>query len=358
VRRWRECLSFPRRVPAADAAKLRGIYFCRWSARLGWRSTPRRLAQLTRMLNNRPPCHYCGNCVNGCDVGAMFNPVAVTLPPALKTGNLEVLTDSVVARVRMNNENRPQGVTYIERHTMKSVDVDAKYVVLAASTLENTRLMLLSAKGGLANSSGLLGYYMRTSQRGRRERNHSQAQGRAEPSGNSNGDAGDLPSFQTARPALELGNDSAHAAPADLVHHVVAKQATWSWPGLPSPRAASTGCSRASTPQEPRTSHRRPPISWCGARCKSRLAGDSRCSSALARPPNPSEPRGFSFQSRRQGHRNRIEHRAHIAAIDAITAIVARRTVVQHARQLGQPPRRGAPTQGARSSGKNRFRAI
>jgi choline dehydrogenase-like flavoprotein len=33
-------------------------------------------------------------------------------------------------------------------------------VILAASTLENTRLMLLSAKGGLANSSGTLGQYM------------------------------------------------------------------------------------------------------------------------------------------------------------------------------------------------------
>jgi len=127
---------------------------------LGWQSTHRRLAQLTRMHNNRPPCHYCGNCVNGCDVGAMFNTVAVTLPPALKTGNLEVRTDSVVAQVRMNNENRAQGVTYIERHSMKPVDVDAKYVLLAASTLENTRLMLLSVKGGLANSSGTLGQYM------------------------------------------------------------------------------------------------------------------------------------------------------------------------------------------------------
>ena len=127
---------------------------------LGWRSTHRRLAQLTRMHNNRPPCHYCGNCSNGCDVGAMFNTVAVTLPPALKTGNLEVRTDSVVARVRMNNENRAQGVTYIERYSMKPVDVDSKYVILAASTLENTRLLLLSAKGGLANSSGTLGHYM------------------------------------------------------------------------------------------------------------------------------------------------------------------------------------------------------
>jgi choline dehydrogenase-like flavoprotein len=127
---------------------------------LGWRSTHRRLAQLTQPHNGRPPCHYCGNCVNGCDVGAMFNPIAVTLPPALATGNLEIRTDSVVALVRMGNENRAQGVTYIERHTMKPVDVDAKFVILAASTLENTRLLLLSAKGGLANSSGTLGQYM------------------------------------------------------------------------------------------------------------------------------------------------------------------------------------------------------
>ena len=126
---------------------------------LGWPVTPRRVSQLTRFHNNRPPCHYCGNCVNGCDVGAMFNPVAVTLPPALKTGNLEIRCDCVVAQVRMNRENRAQGVTYIERFTKQSVDVDARYMILAASTIENTRLMLLSGKGGLANSSGLLGHY-------------------------------------------------------------------------------------------------------------------------------------------------------------------------------------------------------
>lgn len=127
---------------------------------LSWPSTHRRLAQLTTALNGRPPCHYCGNCVNGCDVGAMFSTVSTTLRPALKTGNLEVRTDSVAAAVRMNNENRAQGVTYIERFTKRSVDVDARLVILAASTLENTRLLLLSEKGGLANSSGTLGQYM------------------------------------------------------------------------------------------------------------------------------------------------------------------------------------------------------
>ncbi len=72
--------------------------------------TQRRVAQLTRMLNNRPPCHYCGNCVNGCDVGAMFSTVSTTLPPALKTGNVTVLCDSVVSRVLVDAEHRARGV--------------------------------------------------------------------------------------------------------------------------------------------------------------------------------------------------------------------------------------------------------
>jgi choline dehydrogenase-like flavoprotein len=127
---------------------------------MGWPTTHRRLAQLTQMHNHRPPCHYCGNCVNGCDVGAMFSTVSTTLPPALKTGKLEVRTDSVVAEVRMDAENQASGVTYIERFTGKSVEVNGRYVILAASTLENTRLLLLSAKGGLANSSATLGHYM------------------------------------------------------------------------------------------------------------------------------------------------------------------------------------------------------
>ncbi len=123
-------------------------------------ATPRRVAQLTRMYNHRLPCHYCGNCVNGCDVGAMFNTVVSTLPPALKTGNLTLLCDSVVSHVLMNDEHRVRGVRYIERYTNRPVEIDARVVVLAGSSLENTRLLLNSQAGGLANSSGVLGHYL------------------------------------------------------------------------------------------------------------------------------------------------------------------------------------------------------
>lgn len=125
--------------------------------KIGLPSTQRRVAQLTRMWNNRPPCHYCGNCINGCDVGAMFNTVAVTLPPALKTHNVTVLCDSVVSHVLMSAENRARGVRYIERYTKRPVEVDARHVILAGSSLENTRLLLNSR---IANSSGVLGHYL------------------------------------------------------------------------------------------------------------------------------------------------------------------------------------------------------
>lgn len=128
--------------------------------KLGLACTPRRVAQLTRMWNNRPPCHYCGNCVNGCDVGAMFNSITVTLPPALKTGNVTLLCDSVASHVLMNNENRACGIRYIERFTQQRVEIGGKIVILAGSSLENTRLLLNSDKGGLANSSGVLGQYL------------------------------------------------------------------------------------------------------------------------------------------------------------------------------------------------------
>jgi choline dehydrogenase-like flavoprotein len=128
--------------------------------KIAFPATARRVAQLTRTLNNRPPCHYCGNCVNGCDVNAMFSTVAATLPPALKTGNVTLLCDSVVSHVLVDAEHRARGIRYLERFTNRSVELDARIVILAGSSLENTRLLLNSQNGGLANSSGVLGQYL------------------------------------------------------------------------------------------------------------------------------------------------------------------------------------------------------
>ncbi|HUQ94370.1 MAG TPA: GMC family oxidoreductase [Bryobacteraceae bacterium] len=132
--------------------------------KMGWRMTSLRVAQLSRPHRKRPACHCCGACGHGCHVNAFFSTVAVTLPDALATGKLTLRTDAVVRHVVVDSEGRAKGVGFFDRATTKYEEVSAKVVVLAASTLESTRIMLNSTSrvhpNGLANSSGVLGHYL------------------------------------------------------------------------------------------------------------------------------------------------------------------------------------------------------
>ena len=134
------------------------------AAKKQWRMTSLRVAQLSRPHRKRPACHCCGSCGNGCDVGAFFSTPAVTLPDAMATGKLTLRTNAVVRHVLVDNEGRPKGVGYFDGVTKKYEEAFAKVVVLAASTLESTRIMLNSTSrwhpNGLANSSGVLGHYL------------------------------------------------------------------------------------------------------------------------------------------------------------------------------------------------------
>ena len=134
------------------------------AARKGWRMTALRTAQLSRYHRGRPPCHYCGSCGFGCDIGAFFSSIAVTLPDAAKTGKLTLLTDAVVREVVVDKEGRVRGVSYIDRKSKVERKVRAKVVVLAAGTLESTRILLNSVSRfhpqGMANGSGVLGHYL------------------------------------------------------------------------------------------------------------------------------------------------------------------------------------------------------
>jgi choline dehydrogenase-like flavoprotein len=122
--------------------------------------TQRRLAQLTRVHKGRAACHYCGACVQGCDVGAMFNSVVSTLPYAQKTGRMTLRPDSVVRAVLMGKDGKARGVSYFDRLSKQEYEAKGKYVIVAASTLESTRILLNSAPKGLGNSSGVLGHYL------------------------------------------------------------------------------------------------------------------------------------------------------------------------------------------------------
>jgi choline dehydrogenase-like flavoprotein len=131
----------------------------------GWRVMPDRVANLTRPHRGRPACHYCNECQRGCFTASYFNSPSVTLPAAWGTGRLSLESNAVVSHLVMDrDEPRAKGVHYIERETKAHREVYAKAVVLAAATLESTRILLNSRTRrfprGVGNSEGVLGHYL------------------------------------------------------------------------------------------------------------------------------------------------------------------------------------------------------
>jgi len=133
--------------------------------KLGWTATPTRTANLTRALNGRAPCHYCGPCDRGCVTKSYFNSAFTTVADAIASGNLTYFPNAMGYKVLMDAErNRARGLLYIDRNTREPKEVSGRAVVLCAQSLESVRILLNSANrqspNGLANSSGALGHYL------------------------------------------------------------------------------------------------------------------------------------------------------------------------------------------------------
>ena len=123
-----------------------------------------RLSILTQPLNDRPACHYCGQCNRGCQANANFSSPGVLLKPALETGRLTILPNAMAREVLLDQRGRARGVAYVDKTTGQDREVRGRIVVLAASACESARLLLNSKSGsfpqGLANSSGVVGKYL------------------------------------------------------------------------------------------------------------------------------------------------------------------------------------------------------
>jgi choline dehydrogenase-like flavoprotein len=134
------------------------------AARLGIPIVAGRRAVLTRNHRGWPACHYCGRCGLGCDTGSFFNSADHLLPEALRTGRLEIRTNAVAARILANKEGLAGGVQYFDRHTGQEHVVRAKVVVLGASAIDSTRILLNSTSDiypqGIGNTSGVIGKYL------------------------------------------------------------------------------------------------------------------------------------------------------------------------------------------------------
>ncbi|MFN0119397.1 MAG: GMC family oxidoreductase [Blastocatellia bacterium] len=125
-----------------------------------------RVAMLTQNHNGRAACHYCGNCERGCSTASYYSSANVTIVAAQKTGNLTLRPDAVASHVIVDTKTgRAKGIAFIDRKTRKAREVFAKVVVLCASTIESTRLLLNSAtrqypRGLGNNQSDALGRYL------------------------------------------------------------------------------------------------------------------------------------------------------------------------------------------------------
>ena len=123
-----------------------------------------RVANLTQAHRGRAKCHYCGHCDRGCHPASYFSSLQVTLPAAMSTGNLTLRPNSVVSHITIDLEGQAKGVHFIDRITRQHHEVEGRVIVLCASALESTRIMLNSTSArwphGIANSSGVLGHYL------------------------------------------------------------------------------------------------------------------------------------------------------------------------------------------------------
>lgn len=132
--------------------------------RLNITCIPARLSIITKALGNRPPCHYCGECNRGCGTNSNFSSTNVLVLPAMATGRLKIVTGAMAREVTVDQRGLATGVTYINKRTKREAHVRARVVVLAASALESSRILLNSSSSqfphGLANSSGLVGKYI------------------------------------------------------------------------------------------------------------------------------------------------------------------------------------------------------
>jgi choline dehydrogenase-like flavoprotein len=112
-------------------------------------------------MSMRAACFWATTCGRGCSIRANFQSTTVLIPPALQTGNLDIITDAMVREVMMDANGKATGVHYVDKITRTDAIAKARIVILSASTCETARILLNSKSAlfpnGLANGSGQVG---------------------------------------------------------------------------------------------------------------------------------------------------------------------------------------------------------
>jgi choline dehydrogenase-like flavoprotein len=146
------------------APRVHEVLVERAGRRLGIPVIPMRMAVLTKPLNGRIACHWCGQCGRGCVTASNYSSSQVQILPALKTGRLNIISNAMARELITGDDGRVSAVSYIDKNTREERRIRCRVVVLAASACESARLLLNSRAprhaNGLANSSGVVGRYL------------------------------------------------------------------------------------------------------------------------------------------------------------------------------------------------------
>lgn len=115
--------------------------------------------------DGRPPCVDCGFCGGyGCPIHAKGDPIA-SLQRALQTGKLDLRSDAYVTSIVLSADGRTAtGVRYLDLTSYPSpptVEVRARYVIVAGGAFETPRLLLRCGLGG-DNVGRYLTYHYQT----------------------------------------------------------------------------------------------------------------------------------------------------------------------------------------------------
>ena len=152
------------------APRLNELYIKKGAKKAGVTTIASRGSILTEALPNnkdRGACFFCGQCGRSCKVYGDFSASSCLVIPALKTGNLTVISNAMAREVLTDDQGMATGVSYINKDDMQEYQVKGKLVILGASACESARLLLNSKSsahpGGLANSSGVVGKYLHDS---------------------------------------------------------------------------------------------------------------------------------------------------------------------------------------------------
>ena len=150
--------------------RLPELFIMKGAAAAGVKVIPGRGSLLTQAFpgnKHRGVCFYCGQCGRSCKVYADFSSSSCLVIPALKTGNLDLISNAMAREVTTDKDGLATGVSYVNKEDGQEYQVNGKTVILGASACESTRIMFNSKSprypNGLGNSSGVLGKYLQDS---------------------------------------------------------------------------------------------------------------------------------------------------------------------------------------------------